>query len=286
MVEKEVVAGESQPRRPSENGKSAKGLLLDLFGEFVLPDGGRVWTSTLLGAMSALGIEPKTTRQALSRAAKTGAIQSEPQGRRTQWLVTSAGRALLEAGNDRIFKFGIHQEPWDNSWLLLITSVSETDRHLRYRLRTRLAWEGFAPIGLGVWLSPWTSHEIEARETLERLGLAKNAISFVGHPGSIGASENRIHEAWNLRDLQFRYDEFIAWVTATPNPPTDVDAFVALTRLMNVWRKFPIDDPGLPNSLLPRDWNGGLAARTFHSAYKRWSPAAKRWWRALAQISD
>ena len=48
---------------------SARSLLLTVLGEFVHARGGRVWTGTLVDALGALGVEQKSARQALARAA-------------------------------------------------------------------------------------------------------------------------------------------------------------------------------------------------------------------------
>ncbi len=273
-------------RTLAEVSNSANALLLTLLGEFVLPSGGTVWTATLIEAMAALGVEPKTTRQALSRTSKSGRLEKERHGRRTRWTITPMGKSVLDQGYDRIYNFGIRKEPWDNTWLLVIASVPEADRHLRYRLRTRLAWVGLAPIGPGIWLSPWASHESEALETLASLGLASSATSFVGRPGAFGNVDERIHEAWDLGRLEARYEDFISRVATGAKPADDLSAFVALTRLVHVWRQFPIWDPGLPDVLLPRDWNGERAARAFHACHRAWDPGARRWWNALVQAEE
>ncbi len=268
-------------RSLAEGSNSANALLLTLLGEFVLPSGGSVWTATLLEAMASLGVEPKTTRQALARTSKSGRLEKERHGRRTRWTITPMGKSVLDHGYDRIYHLGIRKEPWDNTWLIVIASVPEADRHLRYRLRTRLAWVGLAPIGPGIWLSPWASHESEALETLDGLGLASSATSFVGHPGAFGNINERIHEAWDLGRLMARYEDFIDRFAATAKPADDRAAFVALTRLVHAWRQFPIWDPGLPDVLLPPEWNGERAARTFHACHRAWKQAAGRWWNGL-----
>jgi hypothetical protein len=66
-----------------------------LLGEFVLPGGGTAWTSAVLASFARLGIEEKTTRQALMRTAASGWLGPEKVGRRTRWRLTaSAGPAM------------------------------------------------------------------------------------------------------------------------------------------------------------------------------------------------
>ncbi len=56
---------------PAQRG-GAKALLLTVFGEFVLPSGGAVWTSSLIAAGEALGIGEKNARQAIARIGDQG----------------------------------------------------------------------------------------------------------------------------------------------------------------------------------------------------------------------
>ena len=61
--------------------------------------------------------------------------------------VTATG--LLTRGAARIYEFGLRTENWDGQWLMLLASVPEANRHLRYRLRVRLEWQGFGLAGVG-----------------------------------------------------------------------------------------------------------------------------------------
>ncbi|HEX9540543.1 MAG TPA: hypothetical protein VGA04_20460, partial [Streptosporangiaceae bacterium] len=55
----------SLSRRQAGSG-SARSLLLTVLGEFALPSGEPSWTSTLLHVADGLGVEEKSTRQALT----------------------------------------------------------------------------------------------------------------------------------------------------------------------------------------------------------------------------
>ncbi len=269
------------PWQPGDGAASARAVLLTLLGEFVLPAGGRAWTSTLIDAMAALELEPKATRQALARSAAAGLLTSERCGRLTRWALTDSATAVLTAGTERIYRFGREVEPWDGTWLLVVARVPETNRRLRYRLRTRLAWHGLAPIAPGVWLSPWVSHQDDALAALADLGLASEALSFVAGPGTHGPTREQVYRVWDVAAIEADYEAFIA-VTEERAPADDAEAFVALAALVHDWRHFPAADPGLPESLLPEPWNGQTAAAVFHDRHRRWRAPAWRWWRAHA----
>jgi phenylacetic acid degradation operon negative regulatory protein len=248
-----------------------------VLGEFVLPAGGRASTATVLDALGALGVEAKTTRQALARTATAGLLVSERVGRTAHWQLTARAEQLLSEGTERIYRFGLEQNDWDGRWLLVLATVPESNRHLRHRLRARLAWQGFASIATGVWASPWVDREGAARAALADSGLADAAFSFVGEAGSLGSIDARAFEVWDLATIEAQYAAFLA-ATEAKHPTSDSARFVELSGLVHDWRHFPGADPDLPRSLLPEGWNGWRAASIFHDRHDRWVRGAWRWW--------
>ncbi|HWG73159.1 MAG TPA: PaaX family transcriptional regulator C-terminal domain-containing protein [Acidimicrobiales bacterium] len=256
---------------------SARSLLLTVLGEWVLPSGGEAWTSALIDAMAAVGVESKTTRQAVARSAASGLLAPRRLGRRTRWGLTAEATRLLTVGTERIYSFGCTSPDWDGRWMLLITPAPEASRHLRHRVRTRLGWAGFAPIGPGTWLCPWVDREPEALAVLSDLDLARATRSFVGELGSIGDARTMVAEAWALEQVEKEYEAFVD-AHGTEVPATPAEAFRALTLLVHEWRHFPSADPGLPAELLPQGWGGRPAAQLFHTLHERWAPEAAKWW--------
>jgi len=92
-------------RRHGSGGSSARSLLFTVLGEFVLPGGGRAWTSALIELLGRLGVAEKASRQALMRAAADGWLAADRIGRRTRWQLTPAAERLLVDGTERIFSF-------------------------------------------------------------------------------------------------------------------------------------------------------------------------------------
>jgi phenylacetic acid degradation operon negative regulatory protein len=110
------------------SGSSAKALLLTILGEFVLPHGGSAWTSTLVEALAAIGVEERNARQAAARLAEEGLVSRAKSGRRVRWQLTDQGRDLLVTGTARIYGFGRTDSPWDRRWLVVLCSVPEEQR--------------------------------------------------------------------------------------------------------------------------------------------------------------
>ena len=120
-----------------------------MLGEFVLPNGGAVWTSTVVDGLAQVGIEERNARQALARLGDDGIVRAAREGRRARWHLTERGAEILAGGTRRIYGFGTRADDWDGSWVVVTCAIPETDRSKRVRLRTRLGFEGFGFLAPG-----------------------------------------------------------------------------------------------------------------------------------------
>ena len=268
-------------RRQELGAASARSLLLTVLGEFVLPAGRPVWTAALLDLLGELDVAEKAARQAIMRTADSGWIAGSRQGRATRWALTEAGTRLLKEGTDRIYGFAADQRAWDGRWLVLTVGVPENARGLRQSLRTRLGWAGLGSVNGTTWVSPRVSREEEAHEVLGELGLLDGSWSFVAEAGAVGDAASLARSAWDLEEIEARYEDFLAQV-ARQRPRTDAAALLAQVRLVQEWRRFPLLDPGLPRELLPPRWSGARAAEVFRERHAAWAPRAQAAWARLA----
>jgi phenylacetic acid degradation operon negative regulatory protein len=275
------VEGPFLTRRQELGAGSARSLLLTVLGEFVLPSGRPVWTSSLLEILADLDVAEKAARQAIMRTADSGWIVASRIGRETRWSLTEQGVRLLREGTERIYGFAAEDQPWDGRWLVLTVGVPENNRALRQRLRTQLGWAGLGASSPGVWVTPRADREPEARLVLAGLGLVDAAWSFVATAGQIGSERSLVRSAWDLDAIESRYEEFLDLV-GTRRPRTDRQALVAQIRLVQAWRRFPLLDPALPRELLPPRWSGNRAARVFRERHAAWAPRAHTAWEELA----
>ena len=269
-------------RRQELGAASARSLLLTVLGEFVLPDGRPVWTAALLDLLADLGVAEKAGRQAIMRTADSGWIEGRRRGRETQWSLTATGTRLLREGTERIYGFAAEARTWDRRWLVLTVGVPEGHRPLRARLRTRLGWAGFGSTSPGVWVTPRVDRETAARTVLDELGLLDGSWSFVATAGQIGDERSLVRAAWDLDEVEQRYEDFLELV-GRRRPRTDRQALVAQVRLVQEWRRFPLLDPGLPRELLPPRWSGNRAAEVFRERHAAWAPRARQAWSGLTR---
>jgi phenylacetic acid degradation operon negative regulatory protein len=252
---------------------------MTMLGEFVLPNGHKVWTQTLIEALALLGVRDKAARQAIARMHDRGWLERTRVGRRTRWHLTDSTLAMLEAGAERIYGFGRHRPAWNGDWVILLASVPERDRNLRYRMGMGLSWSGFGTLGQGIWISPWADEEPAAVEVLNGLGV--DAMSFVGGLGQLGRVDELVEQAWDLPTLRSHYESFLddtAHLVDGGLSELGGDSVAELALLVHRWRRFPFLDPGLPAELLPADWPGHAAVDRFTEARNRLREPAASWW--------
>jgi phenylacetic acid degradation operon negative regulatory protein len=263
-------------RRHAAGAPSARGMLLTLLGEFVLPGDGMAWTSAVLAAFERLGVAEKAARQALMRTANAGWLRPEKIGRRTRWQLTPAARQLLTDGAERIYSFGPAQD-WDGQWVLVAVRIPESDRRARHVVRTRLAWAGFGSLGPGLWISPHTERQQEAIRVLREAGAGDDANVFVARRTGLSDTRAMVAAAWDLPAIEAEYERFVAeFAGRTPG-----DVLARQLELVHAWRRFPSLDPALPRELLPARWTGTRAAELFAERHEQWLPDSRREWKRL-----
>lgn len=268
-------------RRHTVGTGSARSLLLTVLGEFVLPSGRPAWTSAMLHVLGGLGAEEKSARQAIARTAKEGWITSERDGRRVRWLLTPIGRRMLTEGTERIYSHGATPQAWDGRWLIVIASVPETQRTLRHKLHTRLAWAGFGNPSPGMWVSPHPEREAEVKQVMQDLGLDSTAFSFTGPFAGVGSERSLVERAWDLDDVEARYEAFLDGFTGM-RPASGDPMLLAQVGLVHEWRRFPFLDPLLPDDLLPPRWTGQRARKLFDQQHAAWQDGARKRWAQLS----
>jgi phenylacetic acid degradation operon negative regulatory protein len=257
---------------------SVRSLLLTILGEFVMPSGQAAWTSSLLHALSGVGITGNAARQAIARSASAGWIESEKDGRQVRWRLTPAGHRTIEEGARRIFALSSPREPWDGQWRVLVITVPNSHRDARRKLYRALSWAGFGNPSAGTWVSPNAAAVPAATRTVDELDLNSSCLSFSGPGLGIGLSDRDIvQQAWDLQDIADKYRRSLDRFTGL-TPTSGDDALFTQIALVNEWQRFPYMDPMLPEALLPSRWIGRSAPARFQELRVEWHESAQQRW--------
>lgn len=250
--------------------------MFTLFGEYLLERTEAVWVGSLIALLEPFGLTEGGVRTTLSRMAKKGWLSAERVGKHAVYALTAKGRRLLEEGQSRIFSPS-WDRPWSGTWILLAYSIPQDERRARDRLRDRLAWLGFGPIGNGVWITP---HDVkrDLDALTAELGLDDHLLSFDVSPLDGERTEDLVSRCWDLPGLDRRYADFTErWGPVRDDLPPAPGAaeeegfnercFRLRFNLIHEFRRFPLEDPFLPRGLLPSPWSGDRASDLFRALY-------------------
>ncbi|MDQ3616282.1 MAG: PaaX family transcriptional regulator [Actinomycetota bacterium] len=255
----------------------ARSALFDLYGDHLRSRGDQAPVAALVRLLAPLEIAPPAVRTAISRMVRQGWLApTRPAGGRGYVLTARATQRLDDAAG-RIY--GTRATAWTGVWDLLVIDVV-LHRSARARVRTALAFLGYAPLSDSTWISPFPSPEVEA------LMAAESAV-VVRFEARDDDPATRAQQAWDLEALGASYTSWHAdalrLVSASSSvlgaaefADEDERAFAVRSHLVHEWRKFLFTDPGLPAELLPADWPGHGAARFFTTEATRLLPAASR----------
>ena len=266
----------------------AGSLITTVFGDSIAPRGGTVWLGSLIQAMAEFGINERLVRTSVFRLVREGWLQSSQVGRRSFYSLSDEGREKFRAATHRIY--GEPVTDWDGRWCLLL--LSNLDAVAKDLLRRECGWLGFGALSPNVLAHP-APDESGLDVTLRRAGVADDVVIISGHTVKSDTAMRKLAgSAWNLGDIDARYETFVAMFrplyaalkkTRRVDPRT---AFVTRTLLVQEYRKVLLRDPQLPEELLPAGWHGTAAYQLCRNLYRGLHRAADDYLGAFMETAD
>ncbi len=251
---------------------NARSALFDVYGDHLRARDGVAPVASLVAMMAPLGISAPAVRTAISRMVRQGWLTRVKLEEGAGYGLSARAERRLADAASRIYR--TRPSGWDGRWhLVVVERIPE--RAARERLRSALAFLGYAPLRDDTWISPRASGELDALLETEDV---RGRRFFAVHDGT---DSELTTSAWDVHGLGRSYarwlDDATSVVAKAGDEPADRDAFVVRSQLVHEWRKFLFRDPGLPRQLLPPDWTGEAAARYFDEQASRLLPAAGRY---------
>lgn len=250
-------------------------LIFTLFGDYILPRSGSIWTTSLLHLLELLGVGERAARVTLSRMARKGWLTAHKHGRRSQYSLTPRGWELLKQGKKRIFEPPLTN--WDGLWRTVTFSLPARKRRARHLFRRQLYWLGFGSLAPSTWISPH-DRTAELQSLCAELGITQFVEMFSGTHLGTSTDQELVQRCWDLSDLASQYQDFISRHEKeyqeclsygngrdSLSPET---CFVRRFWLMYDFQSFPLKDPNLPTALLPPDWVGFRARELFDDYHR------------------
>ena len=253
----------------------AKSLVMTLFGDVIIPHGGKVWLGSLIELLACFGANDRLVRTSVFRLAEEGWLDARREGRRSQYALNSRSAARFERAYQRIYTPSYQQ--WDGRWTLLFATSGAITAQQRASLRKELLWEGYGMVAPAVFAHPAADAET-LNEILQRTKV-KGSV-FVCRAGDAEQPLARplkelIEQCWTLESVIDDYQRFIARFEDLPKQlagkAATLDpeqAFAIRTLLIHAFRRVNLHDPHLPLELLPPQWPGKTAYELCQQIYR------------------
>ncbi len=257
-------------------------MIFTLYGDYIRHYGNKIWIKSLIRLLSEFGHNEQSVRAAISRMNKQGWVESEKQGNKSYYSLTSIGKKRIEEAAKRIYK--LEPNSWDGKWRILMYNIPEEKRNIRDELRQELVWSGFGSLSNSCWISP-NPLEDQVKDLIDKYDISSYVNFFLASYEGPDENKSLITKCWDLDNINERYESFIREYSQKyvidknkidKGEVTDGQCFVERTILVHEYRKFLFIDPGLPVELLPEKWLGDSAAALFTDYYRALAEKANR----------
>lgn len=274
----------------------ASSLIISIFGDAILPRGGKIWLGSLLQLTEPLNLNERLVRTSVFRLVKEDWLQTETVGRRADYSITLSGKRRFAEASRQIY--AADALVWDKNWRLILV-VGDVDIKLRERIKRALFWQGFGRLGSDCFVHP-SADLAKVLDTLVSEGLAEALPHLMpmqaadSRSGLAATGVDLVQCAWRLDTLADAYSSFVS--TYLPilaelrrHGQTEImpsDAFLLRILLIHDYRRLLLRDPELPQVLLPHDWSGQMARLVSRDIYRYLLAPSEEHLNAIVQLAD
>jgi phenylacetic acid degradation operon negative regulatory protein len=274
-----TMLSESSWLSGAPNALKPQDLAITTLGAYGRGTAEPIWSGGMVRLLGEFGFSVGAARVALGRLARSGLLERIRMGRQIHYAMTPSLESLLAEGDAQIFGLGVDDE-WSGMWTVLWQSVPDELGLQRRRLAGRLRFLGFGPVQNGTWVSPHDRTR-ELASLIDDLAIGQHVGVIVGRPATDDALQTLIAQAWDLDALAGGYERYLEQLRPFRSARSrarlsDRDAFVVRTRAVHEFRRFPSQDPGLPEEIVSRRWKRGDAVAGFHELYDLLAEPAQR----------
>jgi phenylacetic acid degradation operon negative regulatory protein len=272
----------------------ASSLIVTIFGDAVLPRGGRVWLGSLIQLLEPMQLNERLVRTSVFRLVKDGWLSAETVGRRANYALTPWGRRRFEEASSQIY--AARAPVWDKRWRMMLV-VGELSTRQREQLRRTLFWKGFGLIGPNCFIHPGVQlgEVIDALSAEGLQALLPHLVPMMAEDvqsAQAASDADLVTRAWDLSALGQSYAEFVAMYSPIlahaqeVSVADDEQAFLLRMLLIHDYRRLLLRDPELPDALLPKDWSGRQARALCKELYIQIEAASERYLDKTLQLAD
>jgi phenylacetic acid degradation operon negative regulatory protein len=195
---------------------------------------------------------------------------------KSQWRPTEQGRYAAMGGIDPTSRWA---RRWDGRWRLLLFDLPARKQRLRLALWRWLRQQRFGYLQQSVWVVPDAINETGI--PLRRLKPTPESLTVIeGAPTPPDTNEDIVQSAWDFALIKRNYEVAIELATAgrrfvRGGKPVEMRRWLADERA--AWLEAVMNDPLLPEQLLPKDYLGQKAFRERQLTFSVLGSALTNW---------
>lgn len=224
-------------------------LIVTVFGDAIVPRGGRLSIRALIDLMAGLGIEAGAVRTAMSRLVADGLFVRQGGGRRPVYALSASGERTFADAFRRVYA-GERAQAGSGFRMIVLPGAGR-----RGFDPAGLTGAGYRAMAAGVYVAPGSAPQVDLPPGAFRLTAQADQATARRIAGELlggGAAEAAYR--------RFCADFARPAAEALARAPAPADAFVLRTLAIHAFRRAVISDPGLPDDLIAAD-RPDLAAR-------------------------
>lgn len=254
-----------------EISPKAKSLIITFFGDTVFPYGGTIWLGSLVKFMEEFDISEKLTRTSIFRLTKEGWLGSKKFGRESYYSLSNYAIDNFIKAHYSVYAYD--EQDIDTDWIVLFTNSLKPVKELE--LAKILKKEGFASPSKCTYLHP--NYKMEYMQDIIIKHEVQNEVLLIKGPTHMPMRKEMLkdmaHMYWDLKDVEERYQAFIAKFRKVFTLTTPIDTFtpkqcfILRVLLIHEFRRALLFDPKLGSQLVSIDWLGKAAASLVDSLY-------------------
>lgn len=221
-------------------------------------------------------------RMGLSRGVQNGLFINEKKGQEVYYRLTDIAMESFDYWQKTLARFRerieTQHENWDGSWSVVMLDLPVRKKPADYidQFTESLQQLGYGSLNKGHWISPY-DFSADVTGLADKYVMNKEILIFHGKLRN-KKPEAVASEVWPVQELADKYKKFALEVKKSAGKlNAALDSGQVLTFLYLYGSDlFEIiqDDPQLPMDLLPADWQGPNAARTFGEIRRQVLPFA------------
>ncbi|MEA3485079.1 MAG: CRISPR-associated endonuclease Cas2 [Candidatus Aerophobetes bacterium] len=199
---------------------------------------------------------PSYLSRQISRMLKVKTIKKKIIKGEPVFQLTAQGARLLD---DSVPLRKLSRKKWDGVWRMVIFDIKEEKRYRRDRLRKKLLELGLGKWQRSVYITP---HDVlqEMNEFLAAKKLFPRSVCLEARRVGFGDDQTLANHVFKLDKLNLRYQAVLDGVAAL-RQDMEEEKLESINKVgcefQKIWGKYRnlmLDDPYLPQGLLPGDW--------------------------------